>query len=92
MIIYEDEMPNFYKMLAKLNGEILKRARDGLQAIVRSDDPAALGVRKGTIKKDPKCAIYSYEINRSYRLLYCIGADCLRFISVGDHKGVYGKD
>lgn len=91
MIVYESGKSDFYKMLAKLNGEILKRARKGLQAIICSDNPAALGVRKCVTKKGPKCAVYAYEINRSYRLLYCVGGDCLRLISVGDHKDVYGR-
>lgn len=92
MIVYENKKPDFYKMLAGLNGDILKRAREGLQAIICAEDPAALGVRKCVTKKGPKCVVYAYEINRSYRLLYCVGADCLRFISVGDHKDVYGRD
>lgn len=92
MIIYEGRKCEFYRMFAKLNGEIQKRAREALCILIDAKDPVTLGVRKGVTKKGPKCAIYAYEINRSYRILYCVGGDCLRFISVGDHKNVYGRD
>ena len=89
MIDYDAE---FCRAVDRLSGEIKKRARAAIRDLVDARDPGALGVRKGVNKKGPKCAVYAYEINRSYRILYCIGGNYLRFILVGDHKVVYGKD
>ena len=85
----------FSKQFAKLSAEIGARASVAACDIEESADHASLGVRKKivySIQGCPKCVIFAYEINRSYRILYCVGKDCLTFISVGDHKAVYGND
>ena len=72
-----------------------QRAHKALRTIIESVDPTSLGVRKNiryAIPGCPKCVTFAYEINRSYRILYCVGKDCIVFLRVGDHKAVYGKD
>ena len=84
----------FERQIAKLGLEMKSRAEAAVHAIVNSTDPASLGVRKDlpyTSPDCPKCVIFAYEINRSYRLLYCVGRDCLTFMRIGDHKAVYRK-
>ncbi len=53
-------------------------------------DPAKLGVRKQGILKD----YYSYEVGRRFRIFYKLDYEhkIIEFISLGDHKQVYGKD
>lgn len=90
MKIYDDG--EFYKKINKLSGEIRERAERAMREISCAEDLAALGVRKYATRGDPKGIVYSYEINRSYRLLYFVGTDLVGFIDVGDHKAVYGRD
>lgn len=87
-------VPLFKKQLSKLTGEVKQRAIVAVSTISESSDPASLGVRKGisyVVQDCPECVVFAYEINQSYRILYCVGKDCLTFVGVGDHKAVYKK-
>lgn len=35
--------------------------------------------------------VFARSVGRSYRILYCVRGDSIRFLRVGDHKAVYGK-
>lgn len=82
----------FYEKVDKLRGEIRDRAKNAIESILNAEDPTIVGVRKGLTRGYPKGVIYSYEINKSYRILYIVMGDGLGFIRVGDHKISYGKD
>lgn len=90
MKIYSHD--EFQKKIDKLGGDICERAKRAVQSIVDAEDPSSLGVRKGVTRGEPKGVVYAYEINRSYRILYFVGSGHVGFISVGDHKAVYGRD
>lgn len=84
----------FETQMGKLRGELGRRARMAARTIEDSTNPASLGKRKRIshiIPECPKCAFYAYNISKSYRILYCVGDDCLVFVRVGDHKAVYKK-
>lgn len=86
--------PRFVKQGGRLDAKIKQRVNTAVQTIAEPPDPASLGTRKNVrhvILGCPKCVTYAYEINRSYRILYCVGKECLAFVRVGDHKTVYGK-
>ena len=52
-----------------------------------SPDPAALGTYKKQFK------VFSYEIGRKYRITCSVRRDdkTIEFVSVCDHKSVYGR-
>ena len=84
----------FENEIGKLDTAMGRRAGEAVLAIAESSDPASLGLRKNIhyhISECSKCAVYAYEINRSCRILHCVGKDCLVFLRAGDHKTVHGK-
>lgn len=83
----------FMRQRGGLGKEMAKRvdgAIDDLLASERARDPRD---RKGIMNVDgTPTIVYGCRVGKSYRIMYCVRGDCIRFMRVGDHKTVYGRD
>lgn len=92
---YGESTGKFLRQFAHLDGEMKKRFLSAMRYLSESRHPKKCGMFKGResipgwnmIK-----AVYVYEINRSYRLMYTVHEGLVIFMRAGDHKAVYGHD
>ncbi|NOJ27568.1 MAG: hypothetical protein DA330_06115 [Nitrososphaera sp.] len=80
----------FERYLRKLGNDELKRFDQAIDELANSNDPRKLGKEKqGNLKGN-----FTYEIGRTYRLLYKMNLDEKKIILLryGTYKQVYGKD
>lgn len=80
------------KKLKKLrsNKELIQNYKQAILDLTNSDDPTILGERKhGRFKY-----CYSYNLTKSYRLLYRVffKENIIQLIAIGDHKELFGRD
>ena len=70
-----------------------KRVDNAIADILASENVHVHSNVKGRFLIDGKpFNAYTCRIGKSYRIMYCVRGDCIRFMRVGDHKTVYGKD
>lgn len=82
----------FDKKLArfKSNADIVGQYRVAIADLACSANPSRLGRRKrGSLRH-----LYSYDITKSFRLLYSVDRCRLEIhlVDLDDHKNLYGKD
>ena len=72
----------------RLDQQDRRRVDAAIRDMVASLDPASMG------KYERHLGVLAYEIGRRLRITYivCHDANRIVFISVGDHKAVYGRD
>ncbi len=84
--------PRFKRQYAKLDGKMAERAGRVIEDLLASDNVRDARDYKGRIDVDGAPAhAYACRVGRSYRILYCVVGDCIRFLQIGDHKEVYGR-
>lgn len=74
----------------KSNRDVTKGYRVAVVDLVQSADPADMGIRK----RGQLCHLYSYNITKSFRLLYTVDYRKreIRLVDLDDHKNLYGRD
>lgn len=91
MNLWRIERTNLFdRSYRRLSSQIQSRVDEAIRHLETLENPTDAGVRKSGRFK----GYVSYEIGRSYRMIYKV-ADRQRLILlvvVGDHKSVYGRD
>lgn len=88
-VVYDPKFERQRLGLGKTMSERVGSAIDGLLASENVRDPRD---GKGRIRVDGTLTqVFACRVNRSYRILYCVNDDSIRFLRVGDHKAVYGR-
>lgn len=72
------------------NADIVRRYRVAVTDLAQSADPTRVGRRKrGSLRQ-----LYSYDLTKSFRLLYSVdrrGME-IHLVDLDDHKNLYGRD
>ena len=75
-----------------MDGKAAGRVRGAIGDLLASENVRDTRDYKGRMNVDGvPVQVFACRVGRSYRILYCISGDCIRFLQVGDHKAVYGK-
>ena len=87
--VYDPKLERQRLGLGKAMSERVGSAIDGLLAPENVRDPRD---GKGRIRVDgAPTQVFACSASRSYRILYCVNDDSIRFPRVGDRKAVYGR-
>lgn len=84
--------PKFERQRLGLGKNIVDRVNQAVDDLLMSENVMDPRDSKGRIRVDGvPTHVFACRVGRSYRILYCVSGDCIRFLRVGDHKAVYGK-
>jgi mRNA-degrading endonuclease RelE of RelBE toxin-antitoxin system len=80
----------FDKQVRALPYPVQKKLSVVMTDMIWHENPTQLGIKKNTMYGPA----YVTDLDNSYRLAYLVdfGERMITIITVGDHKGVYGKD
>ena len=85
--------PKFERQYRSLGREVAKRVNTAIDDMVVAENVRDARDYKGRILVGGTMShVFARSVGRSHRILYCIRGDSIRFLRVGDHKEVYGKD
>ena len=84
--------PRFERQYRRLDRKVAGRVCGAIDDLLASENVRDARDYKGRMNVDGVSVhVFARRVGRSYRILYCISGDCIRFLLVGDHKAVYGK-
>ena len=84
--------PKFERQYRSLGREAAKRVNTAIDDTVVAEGVGMPGTAREGFLLAAQWHSFARSVGRSYRILYCIRGDSIRFLRVGDHKEAYGKD